>query len=272
MVRRLMGVGLGMAILAASAAVEVQAQDDFEWSGEIAQGRTLEIRGISGNIRAVLASGDRAEVYAAKHGRSRDFDDVHIEVVEDGDGVIVCAVYGESRRGSCDYDGDDDGGHRRGRRSINVSVDFEVRVPAGVEFVGAMVSGDVRAEDLESEVTATTVSGDVFVSTTEVAWGTTVSGEIEIAMGSSDWDDLHFSTVSGDITLFLPSGLDADVEFSSLSGDFESDFDIAVESRSRRRMMIGSRVRGVIGDGGRKLSFNTVSGDVTLRRARVRVR
>ena len=272
MVRRLVGVGLGMAVLVTSAAVQVQAQDDFEWSGRVAQGRTLEVRGISGNIRAVLASGDRAEVYAEKHGRSRDFDDVHIEVVEDGDGVIVCAIYGDNRRDSCGYDDDDDWSDRRGNRSINVSVDFEVRVPAGVEFIGAMVSGDVRAEDLESEVTATTVSGDVFVSTTEVAWGTTVSGEIEIAMGSSNWDDLHFSTVSGDITLFLPSGLDADVEFESLSGDFDSDFDVAVERQSRRRRTFGSRVRGTIGEGGRKLSFNTVSGDVTLRRARTQVR
>ncbi len=89
-------------------------------------------------------------------------------------------------------------------------------------------------------------------------------------MGSTAWDDLHFSTVSGDITLSLPADVDTEVEFESLSGDFEADFDIDIESRRRR--MVGSRSRGVIGEGGRRLSFNTVSGDVTLRRARGRVR
>ena len=129
-----------------------------------------------------------------------------------------------------------------------------------------MVSGDVEARDLSSEVTATTVSGDIYISTTEVGWGTTVSGEIDIEMGSSDWDDLHFSTVSGDITLTLPPGLDTEVEFESLTGDFDADLDVRVESRRDR--WIGSRFRGTIGDGGRQLSFNTVSGDVRLRQAR----
>ena len=129
-----------------------------------------------------------------------------------------------------------------------------------------MVSGDVEARNLASEVTATSVSGDIYVSTTEVAWGTTVSGDIDIEMGSADWDDLHFSTVSGDITLSLPPGIDTEVEFESLSGDFRSDFDVRIVSRRDR--WIGSRLRGTIGDGGRQLSFNTVSGDVRLREVR----
>ena len=103
-------------------------------------------------------------------------------------------------------------------------------MPAGVEFVGSMVSGYVEARDLESEVTATTVSGD--------------------------------------ITLLFPEDLDADIDFESLSGDFHADFDVDLESRRNR--WVGSHVRGTIGDGGRRLSLNTVSGDVRLRRTRTR--
>ena len=93
-----------------------------------------------------------------------------------------------------------------------------------------------------------------------------MSGSIDIEIGSADWDDLSFSTVSGDITLSLPRGIDTEVEFESLSGDFSADFDVRIESQRDR--WIGSRLRGTIGDGGRRLSFNTVSGDVRLRRAR----
>ena len=242
------------------------AQEDFEWNARMAPGQTLEVIGISGDIRAVRAQGATAAVTAEKRGRRGDFEDVRIEVVEEGDRTVVCVVYGRRGRGgdSCDHDGRGDGWDDWDRRSMDVSVDFEVDVPAGVEFIGSMVSGDVEVRDVASVVTATTVSGDIYVSTTEVAWGTTVSGSIDIELGSDDWNDLHFSTVSGDITLSLPPGIDTDVEFESLSGDFRADFDVLITSRRDRWM--GSRFDGTIGDGGRELSFNTVSGDVRLRR------
>jgi hypothetical protein len=189
MVRSVVGCVLGLTMLTGGIS-QLRAQEEaFEWRGEVSRGQILEVRGISGNITAELASGSTVEIVAIKHGRRSDFDDVTVELFEGRDGITVCAVYGSWNRGdeACDGSDSDDDGRRRGRsRSINVSVDFEVRVPAGVEFVGSMVSGDVEARDLESEVTATTVSGDVIVSTTELAWGNTVSGSIDIEMGSSD--------------------------------------------------------------------------------------
>ena len=249
-------------------AAVAEAQEDFEWSGRMERGQTLEVIGISGDIRAVRAEGQTAAVTAQKRGRRSDFEGVDIEMIEDGGRIIVCVVHNRRDRGgdACDYDDRWGGWGRRSGRSIDVSVDFDVSVPAGVEFIGSMVSGDVEVRDVASEVTATSVSGDIDVSTTEVAWGTTVSGSIDIEMESMDWGDLHFSTVSGDITLVLPSGLDTEIEFESLSGEFRTDFDVRVESRRDR--WTGSRLRGTIGDGGRQLSFNTVSGDVRLREVR----
>ena len=269
MYRKLIGLVLGLSLVWGTAPSQLQGQDDtFQWDGRMASGQTLEVRGISGNVSAVLASGNTAEVVAEKRGRSSDFDEVEIRMVEENGGITICAIYRPSRyqENSCEHDHGDNRDDEREHRNINVSVDFEVRVPAGVEFVGTTVAGDVEARGLESEVTATTVSGDVYVSTSELAWATTVSGEMEIEIGTLDWDELDFNTVAGDITLYLPAGLDADVNFNSLSGDFDTEFEISV--RSRRNRWIGSRVRGTIGDGGRELSFNTVSGDVKLRRAR----
>ena len=141
-----------------------------------------------------------------------------------------------------------------------------MQVPDGVELVASQVSGDVEARDLHSDVTANSVSGDVFVSTTGVAEAHTVSGSLDIEMGSLDWKRLDFKTVSGDITLRLPEGLATDVDFESLSGDLDSDFDMKLQGRHERRW-VGARVRGTIGDGGgRSLTLNTVSGDVNLRR------
>ncbi len=260
------GMAVWAAVMAmASGAGELQAQQDFSWSGTLAAGRVLEVRGISGDVRATLATGRTAEVTATKHGRESDFDLVEVRVFEESDRVVICALYDRPGAESCEHrDGGDD---RRGRdRNLRVSVDFEVEVPAGVEFIGRTVSGDVDAVGLRSDVDASTVSGSIMVSTTGVAHGSTVSGEVEVEMGSLDWDRLEFKTVSGDITLRVPAGLDADVDFESLSGDFSTDFDM--EIHRRRDRFVGSEVEGRIGSGRGRLSFRTVSGDVRLRRVR----
>lgn len=246
------------------AASPVHGQDRFSWDRPMGTGDLLEVEGITGDIRTVLSPDGIARVTAEKRGRSRDFEEVQIVVEEHRDGVTICAHYGyhDDPIEDCDHHDHDDRRHRGGN-NIDVSVEFEVQVPAGVDFEGSMVSGDVRVEGLRSDVTATSVSGDVEVSTTGVARASTVSGSIDVEMGSDDWDDLDYNTVSGDITVYMPSDIGAEVRFESLSGDLDADFPISMDRSDRR--WVGSRVSGTIGDGSRRLSFRTVSGDVRLR-------
>jgi hypothetical protein len=264
--------GMAIVLAAASTAAQTAVQEQpFRWSGALAPGMVLEVKGILGSIVAEPATGGEAEVIAEKRGRASDFADVEIRMVQESDGVTICAVYNPEDYDTDDCDLDDarrddwDGG--RGRRGSRVDVDFTVRVPAGVELIATTVTGDVEAHGLRSNVTAHSVSGDVAVSTTGVVEAGTVSGSLDVAMGSLDWNRLAFNTVSGDITLRLPEGLGAEVDFESLSGDLDTDFDLQVDRRRNGRF-VGSRVEGTIGDGGRALSFHTVSGDVRLLRAR----
>lgn len=264
---RLGSLGMGGALLLLVAgAGSLSAQDDtLEWSERLSPGDVLEVKNITGEIRVVMADGSTAQVLAEKRGRRGDFDLIDIRIEKNRDGVTICAVYDRDARDGC---GERDGlrSDPDDRRRIRASVDFEVRLPAGVEFIGSTVMGDVAVRDVESDVTANTVTGAIEVSTTEMAWASNVSGPIDVEMGSTDWDDLSFNTVSGDITLRLPEGIDTDVEFESLAGDIDSDFDMR-RDRERRRF-IGSHVEGTIGSGGRSLSFHTVSGSVRLLRAR----
>src|SRR5882762_11717845 len=79
------------------------AQGEFHWKGKVAPGKSIEIKGVNGDIRAVAGSGD-VEVTAVKHARRSDPDDVKIEVVEHEDGVTICAVYpsDDRRENTCD--------------------------------------------------------------------------------------------------------------------------------------------------------------------------
>jgi hypothetical protein len=267
--RAILFFGLSFALTGLPGRARAQ-EDTFEWRGRVPQGETVEVKNISGDINAVFTSGSEVEVVATKRGDREDFAEVDVEVVEEGGRTVICAIYGSWNhdRGTCDHQrwDDDERDRRWGRDGIDVRVEFEIRIPAGVDFVGVTVSGDVVAEDLRSDVDATTVSGDVRVSTSEVAHASTVNGSMDISMGGMDWEELELSTVSGDITIRLPAEIDTDVRFSSLSGDFDSDFSLS--GRTERGRWVGSRVRGTIGAGGRTLRLQTVSGDVSVVRAR----
>jgi hypothetical protein len=258
------GAFLALAVGAAGAG----AQEPFEWSGRVARGGTLEVKGISGSIRAELASGNAAQVTAEKTGRQGDFDQVEIRVVKDGADVTICAVYGDTNGGDdCESNRDGPRGLFRRHRSINVGVDFVVKLPAGTPLKADLVSGDVDVAGVQSDVSAATVSGDVTISTTGLARAHAVSGSLDVAMGATEWDELDFNTVSGDIALRLPAAADADLEFQSVSGDLTSDFDMRLTGRIGRRWP-GQPVHATIGDGGHPISLKTVSGDARLLRGR----
>ncbi|MGH7505740.1 MAG: hypothetical protein ACRELX_08815 [Longimicrobiales bacterium] len=72
------GAVLALAIGAGSAHAQ-----DFNWSGRLAQGQTIEVRGVNVQVSAIAASGDEVRVTATKReGRRGDAEDVRIEVVE----------------------------------------------------------------------------------------------------------------------------------------------------------------------------------------------
>jgi DUF4097 and DUF4098 domain-containing protein YvlB len=144
----------------------------------------------------------------------------------------------------------------------DVTVDFEVQVPAGTEFNGQTVNGEMSAEGLKGDVRASSVNGSVRVSTTGLAEASTVNGSVYAQMGRANWDnDLEFSTVNGGITLIMPEKLDTEVRASTVNGDIDSEYPLTVTGRFGPR-----RVRGTIGAGGRGLTLSTVNGEIRLRK------
>src|SRR5712691_10870712 len=58
------------ALLGVAGVVCLQAQD-FNWHGRLAPGKRLEVKGVNGDVRAVLASGAEAVVNARKRSEER---------------------------------------------------------------------------------------------------------------------------------------------------------------------------------------------------------
>jgi DUF4097 and DUF4098 domain-containing protein YvlB len=184
-------------------------------------------------------------------------------------GITICAVYPSasglssptSQENACQS-----GEERRMTVHDNdVTVDFTVKVPAGVRFVARTVNGSVTARSLQGDVDGRTVNGRVEIGTTGLASAKTVNGAIDVSLGTPVWTEpLEFSTVNGSITLKVPPGIDAQVRAEMMNGSFSSDLPLVVQT-SRNG---GRRITGVIGNGGRELSLHTLNGSIRLEATR----
>ena len=247
---------LFMHLLAIAAAF--QGTPDFRWSGVVAPGKTLQIKGVNGEIRAVSTSGNQVEVTADKHSRRSDLSSVEIKVVQDAGGVTICAIYPSRRHENTCAAGSG------GQNSDNndVAVDFQVKVPAGVKFDARTVNGSVSATGLRADAWASTVNGSVEVETTGEAEAETVNGDVRVNMGRMDGTgSMRFSTVNGRVDVSIPDGVGLNVSASTTNGDISTDFPLTVRGRFGPRQLSGT-----IGGGGRSLSLQTVNGDIELRK------
>lgn len=236
------------------------AKADFRYAKALPAGQKVSIRNIVGTIRAEPSTSNTLEVLATKVSEGGDPALVRVVVNESAAGVTICALYPGS--------GDRCEGASRGRPGgshgeTNVRVEFVVRVPAGLVFEAANVSGNIVARDLRSDVRVTAVSGDVEVSTSSGAVeAKSVSGTVRVAMGAPREGVASSATaVSGSVEIKLPAQSNFDAEAKTISGHIETEFGLPVQ-----KGFVGENLRGRVGKGGAQLRLETVSGGIRLSR------
>lgn len=240
----------------------------------------VDVRIVGGEISITSTSGEAAATAVRLDVEVRRGPDVEV-TVEDG----VLLVQHQPVRSL--------GGLLSGDLSVRAHVTIVVsdgtvvraRAVNGDVFVGGVrassslstVSGRITATALGGEVGLRTVSGDIDVQgVTGVVRVNAVSGDVTISGGSPDevtarsvsgeltldFDgvpDVDCTTISGDVAVRFPADAGLDVDAVTVSGRLESGFPDVLEAGKRR-------LRGRIGDGGRRLSVRTTSGDVTVLR------
>ena len=230
----------------------------FEWRGVVAEGATVEIKGINGAVIASRSYDGVVRLIARKSGPAEEYLGVNIEVLQHESGVTFCAVYPNLAGVEPNWCGTGSEGFLSNQGS-EVYVTFEVQIPAGVNLVGNTVNGNVNVEELDSNVDVGTVNGDVQVSTHRLAEASSVNGSVDGSIGQTDWDrPLEFSTVNGDVTVAIPAGTNAVVRGVTVNGMVESDFNVTTVNNQV--------IQGIIGNGGPAMVLSTVNGDVRLER------
>jgi hypothetical protein len=252
--RRALGMLAAGCLLASSAAAE-----DFRWQGVVASGGAIEIKGVNGGIDATGTGGSGpVEVTAVKKARRSDPEEVEIQVVEHAGGVTICAVY--PSRGATANTCTPGAGGRMQVRDNDVNVEFQVKVPAGVRFVGRTVNGGIEAVGLPADAEAYTVNGGVSVKAGGTIRAETVNGGVDAAFGRADWSgEIRLKTVNGGIDVALPGDASAELRAATVNGDISTDFPITVQGRVTKR-----KLSGTIGSGGRQLALETDNGGIEI--------
>jgi DUF4097 and DUF4098 domain-containing protein YvlB len=169
--------------------------------------------------------------------------------------------------------GDIDVNSVSGRVRINAqtpSLDV-ISVSGNVAFSGQAkqaklqtVSGDILAPSLGHTVDLQTVSGHIQAG--GGPWQqlnlSTVSGDVQLTGSLAAGGNMSIDSMSGDLQLQFPASLSSNVHASTFSGDLRSDFGTPKQPEHGP----GSTLDTVAGGGDGKISIETFSGDLRIRK------
>ena len=250
-----------LSMVALCAAAAPAAAQDYHFTREISPGGRLEIENINGRVEVTPAAGRTADVAVTKTVRSGDGSMVKAISEVTANGLHVCTIYlnRDPNRRTCNGD-NNDSGHRNNR--LDVDMHYVVRIPAGVRLVVSDVNGNVSVTGADVDSKIETVNGDVMFDGTGATSLETVNGKIVATFTRASWEGtMHVSTVNGSVDLAFPADLSADVRGETVNGGIQSTFPITIEKGFGPKSF-----EGRIGNGGRRLSIETVNGAITLRR------
>ena len=241
-----------------------QADSTFRWSGRASAGQWIALRNLNGSIRVEQGSGDQIQVRAVKSWRRGDPAAVRVEVTRYGPNdrdLLVCAMWTENT--VCNEREYRTRSSGRGNRDNDVSVQYIVTVPRGVNVRSETVNGSVDVSGATGEVIASSVNGNVRASSTGgPVEARAVNGNVYARMGSiASSEDLSYESVNGNVVVEFSGDLNADLEMSTVNGGFETNFPLTLQGRVNPK-----HLRATVGTGGRQLRLKTVNGNVELRR------
>jgi DUF4097 and DUF4098 domain-containing protein YvlB len=171
-----------------------------------------------------------------------------------------------------------------GTRSFNENVEINIQVPVntslklhdvnGGEISVDHIVGDVEVDVTNGRATATHISGSAIVHA--------LNDRVLVTLDKVTADKpMSFSSLNGDIDVTLPADIKAKVKLKSDNGAVYSDFDIQMDSSSRKpvvqdsnsghgkyRVQFDKAVYGMINGGGPELQLTTFNGNIYIRKAK----
>jgi hypothetical protein len=260
------------------ASAEVVETRELDETIPVAAGQplTVIVKNITGSVRVTEHDRDRVEMHAVETIRGdlqADIERARSELTLRTESEIGRVAFRVRRTG------DDDRGNWGWGDDYIVEYEIEVRVPRGATLdVGTVNDGDVTAEGVSGDFKLANVNGAVrLVGATGSGEVRTVNGDVNASFARAPAEGTSFHTVNGDLDVTFPNDLSANLEFKTMHGDVFTDFDVVSvaktptvdRNRSGGRAMVRMNSNSAfrVQSGGETHSFNTLNGEIYVRKA-----
>ena len=174
---------------------------------------------------------------------------------------------------------------RRGRYGdrdeipYDFDLSFTIKVPYHLNLdISTVNKGDISVESVSGALRVNNVNGKISIKDAKGdTWAHTINGDLtvnylEVPAGNSEW-----YTLNGKLSVTFPASLSADLQFKSMNGSFFTDFPkwevlpVKVTKNvgkngagTEYKLIIDKQIR--IGDGGRLFKFETLNGNIYIKR------
>ena len=251
-----------------STSAQGRAQGQFERTLTVSGPVDLSVRTGSGDIDIRIGTDDRVQVIGRITAGRRLFGENALDRIKQIEAAPPVQQTGNAIR---------IGDTQNDSRYNDVSIGYELIVPANTQVNSQTGSGDQMIGRVNGAVRAQTGSGDIEI---EAAGGgldahtgsgdiqvSAVGGAIRAQTGSGDIDvaqirkaDVDARTGSGDVRLSLPADAAFTLTARTGSGSIETTHPMQVQGTRRR-----NRLEGIIRGGGNRVDITTGSGSIDIR-------
>jgi Putative adhesin len=255
---------LAVALVAGTTApANAQRTSDTRFTPALKSGQRLSVSNIDGNVTVTQGRGQSAEIVAHKIVHKGNGDLVKAVLEETSNGYRVCTVYLHDTKddSGCNRKNNSHDGWRE-RDPLDVDMQYDIKLPAGVAITVNTVDGSIDARGLDTPATLRSVDGDITFDGVAPESLNTVDGKIVGTVTNSDWTHaMTVRTVDGRIELTLPAAISMKVSGHTVDGKIDSDFPVTISGKWGPQSF-----RGEVGGGrGPTVELSSVDGDIRLR-------
>jgi DUF4097 and DUF4098 domain-containing protein YvlB len=257
---------------------DVEEQNTEQRTFQMASGpRKLIVDNVNGKVEVTGYSGNTVDVTVRERWRADSAErmaeakrDIKLDMTTEGN-TVKLYVDGPFRcRDGCV--------HMHGRTGYDFNFDFTVRVPLDAALeVRTVNGGPLRVDNSTGPFTVSNVNGGIDMKGISGTGSvTSVNGGINVTFTNVPPEACTFKSVNGSIDVQVPAAFGGNVQFKTLNGALYTDFDAAYLSsiaepgtREGTRFVYrrGGTTRLRLGSGGPEHKFETVNGNITIRKS-----
>ena len=241
---------------------------------------TVDVNNVNGFIHVTGDSGNTVRLDAEKIMRARDSEEMaraKREVtldINEKDGIAQFYVNGPFR--DHDHASSYHGFHENESRHYDVTYNLTIRVPRTLGLTLRTVNGEVLCADTSGKFEVNGVNGSITMNGIAGSGSVrTVNGPTTVSFRENPKAESEFHSLNGKVEVTFQPDLSADMRVKTFNGAAYTDFESTALASTASAAQNGNRwvyrknqfsnLR--VGKGGPELTFETLNGDIRIRKA-----